>query len=517
VKLHSFMTMPELAGAEFSGPSWATWRVIARLIDGDAALLSPAERSLALKLTGRTVLPTAAPREVYIGAGRRGGKSRFGSLAAVWLAAREYPQLAAGECAVVAHVAPDRAQAAIDLEYAAGLVEGSELLRAELVSRNSEALEFQHRTRLEVATASYRTVRGRSLAGAVVDESAFLRSDDSALPDIELARALRPAMMTLRGLLLVISSPHRKMGLLYSGYQRYFGNDSDDRGLYIQASSRDLNPSLDEADIAEQIAADPEGARSEYEAVFRADISGYLSDELIDAALAKGTPGRRDGMRAFCDMSGGRHDSAALGIAHAERSIQLGESRPPRLVLDALVHVPAPHEPAAVVAQFAQVLRNHGVTHVVGDRYGAEWVVGAFTWEGIRYEQSELSASEIYIEVLAPFAERRVQLIDDVKLLTELRLLERKPRSGGRSDSVDHPRGAHDDLAIAACGALWLVGSPRGTTLETWRRLGMSTAEFTAEVMEGADRHEHQPDAESTCEVCQDLAMRHRRDPVTPT
>ncbi len=47
----------------------------------------------------------------------------------------------------------------------------------------------------------YRTVRGRTLAGGIVDESAFLRADDSALPDKELVRALRPGLLTLHGLL----------------------------------------------------------------------------------------------------------------------------------------------------------------------------------------------------------------------------------------------------------------------------------------------------------------------------
>jgi len=91
MKLHTFMTSKKLAGAEFSGPTWATWRIIARLIDGDAPLLTAEEQEIALKLTGRTALPTAAPREVFIGAGRRGGKSRFGALVATWLAAAEYP------------------------------------------------------------------------------------------------------------------------------------------------------------------------------------------------------------------------------------------------------------------------------------------------------------------------------------------------------------------------------------------------------------------------------------------
>lgn len=105
------------------------------------------------------------------------------------------------------------------------------------------------------------------LAGALIDASAFLRSEDAALPDIELARALRPALLTLSGPLLVVSSPHRKVGLLYNAHRRYFGNDAETRGLYIQASSRDLNPPLDEAAIA--------AAQSEYLGVFRADLQAF--------------------------------------------------------------------------------------------------------------------------------------------------------------------------------------------------------------------------------------------------
>jgi hypothetical protein len=77
MKLHTFMTTPELAGPEFSGATWAAWRCVARLIDGDAELLTEAERELVLRLTGRTTLPTTAPDEMAVGAGRRSGKSRF--------------------------------------------------------------------------------------------------------------------------------------------------------------------------------------------------------------------------------------------------------------------------------------------------------------------------------------------------------------------------------------------------------------------------------------------------------
>ncbi|MDA8348268.1 MAG: hypothetical protein M0038_05610 [Pseudomonadota bacterium] len=469
MKLHEFMMTRELVGPEFSGPSWSAWRVVARLIDGDGQLLTDAERAVALRLTGRTRLPTEPPREIFAGAGRRSGKSRFGSLVAVWLAAQEYPQLAAGETAVVVHVAPDRDQSQIDLRYARGIVEASPLLSAELDGAPTrEALEFRHGTRLEVATASYRTVRGRTMAGAVIDESAFLRSDDSALPDIELARALRPALLTLNGLLLVISSPHRKVGLLYNAHRKYYANDNTDRALYIQAESRDLNPTLDESEIAEAMQDDPAAAQSEYLGLFRADLAGFLDDATVDAAII---PNRRELAQvagtnyvAFCDPSGGRADSFTLAIAHVEANPDPArEHEPERLVLDAVRCVAPPFDPETAVAGIAETLREYGLSDVSGDKYGAEFVVSAFARHGITYSASERNRSDIYLEILPHFSRGAVELLDNPLLRTQLLLLERRPRSTGR-DSVDHPRGAHDDLANAVCGAL-LLAAGGGATL----------------------------------------------------
>lgn len=454
------MTTPRLAGKEFSGPSWSTWRIIARLIDGDGHLLTPEERDVALRLTGRTVLPTVAPREVYVGAGRRGGKSRFESLVATWLASQEYPQLSPGESAIVAHVAPDRKQAGIDLAYAAGIVEASPVLRAELENRTQDTLTFRHRTALEVATASFRTVRGRTLAGAVIDESAFLRSEDAALPDVELARALRPALLTLNGLLLVVSSPHRKVGLLYNAHRKLYGND-DATNLYVQATSRDLNPTLDEASIADAMEDDPAAAQSEFLGLFRADLQGFLDDATVDGAIV---PGCRELPRlaghrylAFTDPSGGRNDSFTLAIAH---QIKVATEKPDRLVLDAVRSVAPPFDPEIAVETMAATLADYGLSEVVGDQYAGEWPVSAFRKHGITYKSSERTRSEIYLEMLPHFSRAAVELLDLPALRTQLLLLERRTRSGGR-DSVDHPRGAHDDIANSACGALLLCAGNR--------------------------------------------------------
>jgi len=163
---------------------------------------------------------------------------------------------------------------------------------------------------------------------------------------------------------------------------------------------------------------------------------------------------RRYGYVGFADMSGGVSDAAVLGIAHAEPG-----RRGQLIVLDRLLVEPAPHEPYEVTKRFAAELQGFQVRRVTGDRYSAEWVANAFKHYGITYEPSTLDKSAIYCEVAPLFAERRVELLDAKRLITEFRLLERRPRSAGRSDAIDHPPRAHDDCANSAAGALWLASS----------------------------------------------------------
>jgi hypothetical protein len=48
--------------------------------------------------------------------------------------------------------------------------------------------------------------------------------DDSANPDHEILNAVRPAMATIPGaLMLCASSPYAKRGALYDAHRRYFG------------------------------------------------------------------------------------------------------------------------------------------------------------------------------------------------------------------------------------------------------------------------------------------------------
>src|SRR5215469_15226030 len=74
-----------LLGASFRGSSWRPWHALAKIISGQP--LDDSEMALVLECAGRRVLPQNPPRRLYLLVGRRGGKSRFLSALAVWVAA----------------------------------------------------------------------------------------------------------------------------------------------------------------------------------------------------------------------------------------------------------------------------------------------------------------------------------------------------------------------------------------------------------------------------------------------
>ncbi len=460
--LHLCMTDPDLFGRTFGGPTFGAWRTVAKILDG--VPLGPEEFALYQSITGRTEMPSAPFTEAYLIKPRRAGGTLFGAVVGVHAALQDYrDRLGPGEVATVALIAADRRQARQLMGYVKGLVGDSPVIAAEVANETAESISFVHQARVEVHVASFRSTRGYSYAAVLLDELAFYRSDLSANPDVELVRAVRPGLANLGGRLLGFSSPHSRRGHLWEMYRQHYGRDASDV-LVIQAPGTVLNPTIKAAVIERARAEDPIAARSEWDAQFREDISQFLVDEDIDGAVIPGrlelpyVPTHRH--VAFCDPSGGRHDAMTLAIAHAETA-QFAHAEGRKVVLDRLVVQPAPFDPEATVQKFAETLRAFGLRTVVGDKYAAEWTTTMFAKYGIRYEASDLDKSAIYCEVLPLFSQGQVELLDVPQLLTQLRMLERRPRAGGKGDLVDHPPRGNDDAANATCGALWLASKGR--------------------------------------------------------
>jgi hypothetical protein len=145
------------------------------------------------------------------------------------------------------------------------------------------------------------------------------------------------------------------------------------------------------------MAEDPEAARSEWFGEFRSDISQFLPDQLIDAAVVSGRTELpwclplRGTYVAFCDPSGGAHDAMTMAIAHKEPG-----TRTEHVVLDQIHVAVPPFDPEEIARRYAAVLQRFEVHYVTGDRYAAEWVVSAFRRAGLRYATSDLDKSAVY-------------------------------------------------------------------------------------------------------------------------
>ena len=103
--------------------------------------------------------------------------------------------------------------------------------------------------------------------------------------------------------------------------------------------------------------------------------------------------------------------------------------------------------------EFAETLKRYRITKVHGDRYGGEWPREQFRKNGVNYENADRTKSELFIDMLPLINSRGVDLLDNDRLMHQLISLERRTTRSGK-DSIDHPPGAHDDLANAAAGAL---------------------------------------------------------------
>jgi hypothetical protein len=379
-----------------------------------------------------------------------------------------------GEVATIPIIAADRKQARVVMRYVKGLLASVPMLSRMIVDERAESVILDNRVVIEVHTASYRTTRGYTIAAALLDELAFWStSEEAAEPDKDIIAAIRPAMSTIPGsMLLCASSPYARRGALWEAYRKHHGKDSSTT-LVWQANTKLMNPTVPKYLIDEAYADDPASAAAEYGAQFRTDVESYITREAVEACVSveilERPPERGITYHGFVDPSGGSADSFSCAVAHRTGYASVG--RP--VILDVIREIRPPFSPDSVVAEYAHLLKTYGITKVVGDRYAGAWPVDAFQKYGITYEPSAKPKSDIYRDLLPAINSKQIDLLDHTKLVNQLTSLERRTARGGR-DSIDHAPGQHDDLANAVAG---VITSLIGSSEYEWRNMAPDNPE----------------------------------------
>jgi hypothetical protein len=441
--------------------SWSGWKTFLRVLFG--LRLSAADRRFFRKCTGLSSPPRGRVEECWAVCGRRGGKSLVLALVGVYLAifVDHSRYLVPGELALIRILAADKKQARAIFGYAKAMVERVPLM-GELIETVSETdIVLKNGIALEIAAASWRTVRGATLIACLCDEVAIWRNDlDGSNPDKEILDATRPAMATVEGsMLLLAGSPYARRGEMWETFKRWHGRPGGP--VVWRADSRTMNPSLPKRVIDEAFERDEVSAMSEFgrdgEIAFRSDLESYVSREVVEACVV---PGRFELRRqkgvihhGFGDVAGGSGgDSFVSGVGYYDRERKV-------IVIAALRERKPPFSPEATVAESAAFYKSYGVRRIKMDRYGGDFPPEQYRKNGVTCEPADKAKSDLYVDALPWLNSRAVELPDNARLVAQLSALERRTARGTGRDIVDHSPGGHDDLANVCCGLIALIAA----------------------------------------------------------
>jgi hypothetical protein len=319
---------------------------------------------------------------------------------------------------------------------------------------HEQSIELKNNIVIEVHTCSYRALRGYALLCCICDEISFWKSDEfAANPDKEVITAVRGGLANpgFTGMLLCISSPYSRKGMLWEMFKRHFGEDGS-KVMIWHGESLDMNPLLPPEVVLRALQEDEHAARAEYFAEFRSDLESFIDVEHVRSLVI---PGRRElpyrsgiRYRGFVDASGGSgRDSYTMAITHMEAmgGQAIG-------VLDLVREVAPPFSPVHVTREFAETFKSYGIHYVYGDRFAGGWPGEQFNINGVGYGVCAQTKSQLYAETLPLLNSRQIELLDHPRLISQLCNLEMRT-TRGTSPIIDHPPNGHDDVINAAAGA----------------------------------------------------------------
>lgn len=430
--------------------TWKPWRSLLK------AALAIEEESGDLELmkrcTGLNHWPTEPHNEVFISSSRRSGKDTIISLLTCHMALfRDWsPYLSPGEKPYIFLIAVNKAQATILRDRIEAILNLQPTFKKMIKRTLADTIELKNDVVIRVMPASFRSLRGYTIVCAILSEIAFWRFElDSANRDQEILTSLRPGLSTIPGSLLVaISSPFSKRGVLYEMYNKWFGKPGST--LFWKSKTVDMHPKFSMETVEAAYRDDPHSAMAEWGGEFRSDISSYVDPEIVDSCVVKGQyelPYMEGNVyHGFLDAAGGKAhgDSFSLAITHRDR--ESGD-----LVLDLIRETVPPFRPLEVVEKYSRILKSYNIFLAKADSWASGLIIDSFLAHGVEVENIKQSKSILYNELSPILNSNKIRLLENEKLIAQIKSLDRKVHQGGRS-SIDCFYG-HDDVINAVAGA----------------------------------------------------------------
>jgi hypothetical protein len=261
--------------------------------------------------------------------------------------------------------------------------------------------------------------------------------------------------MTTRGPLLMASSVYAKYGVLFDAFIKHYGPDGAADILVAYGGSRDINPSLPQAEIDLELERDPVRNRAEYLSEWRDDTEGFIGRDVVLACVGDYRELEpRPGVSHFCflDAASGSENGDSYGIA-------IGHREADQIIIDVVREIIAPFSPAAVVSNtLVPLCRSYRVDgKIYGDNYAGNFCKELVHRAGLYYDLWPQHKSELYRDPLLPLINsKRITLPRIDRLINQCCQLERSVKRSGR-DEISHPTHGRDDVINAAAGVAAVV------------------------------------------------------------
>jgi len=498
--LESLLTTPAGFGLATASP---VQRAICRIVDGlqlaDLARLPAVERLLG----GREAVAAwermatgKPPREVYLIAGIRTGKSLLAAAIAVRAAiACDLSALRAGEVPRSSVVSLTRDLARVVHGHVAGSLQSSPGLRGLLVGApTAESVVIRHPSGRHVevtvvaGSRAGASVVARWSTGLVVDEFPRMLGQDDAVANFDELRQASLGRLLPGAQLVAIGSPWAPFGPAFDVVQDYFGRPSPDR-VVMRSSGPDMYPAYWTPERCEELrTADGDAYRMDVLGEFGAAASGQYAPDHVRAATREST--------ADLPAETGRHYVAAIDPAtrgNAWALVVLTKDRQSdggkrRVVLSRewMGSSVAPLSPSVVLREIAELLAPYRVRVVATDQWAADALRDVGLPLGLSLQQVTLTqpwALDIHDTIKLDLAAGKLEL-QPGRIPDDLVRVKRRLTRNGVAIELPHTAdGRHCDsaAALALCMALPLpAADERETEDQQIARAGWEPNELRA-------------------------------------
>lgn len=337
------------------------------------------------------------------------------------------------------------------------------------------------RVQIKVGAASSKTTRGVAACAVLCDEIAFWNLDENLKEtDEKIMKAVRPATKQFgsKAMIIKLSSPGIKQGVLYNEYSKWVDNKLPKNYIVFKAPSWVWNTILPKNEFIIEWELDEDGFDTEYRANFVDSLSNFILPEMVDLAVMHGVNFQAPQVEnkeikyfAAIDAAYKKDRFTFSVVGHTGNRITQFVSKGWEGTKK------KPVQAKEVAKYIRQICKEFDIPFVAADQYSFQPLKEIFEDFGITLEEYSFNPTfkkKIYFNLKKLVHSQQIDLLDNNIQTKEIKELVVEQTSAG-SIKIGHPAGGTDDFADSLAIAGFLATEGVNNTLRTSTEIATET------------------------------------------